>query len=174
MVAFGLRGEGTTSVTDDARPEDQLIGEAVRTARGDRTQPEIAEGMSARGRKWSAMTVSKVEKGERSLKLGEAQDLAAVLGVHLTRLLERPDTTEHRRELSAADRGVRQAHTAVMRAAEDLLEALDMLSAMVGRARSQKDPELKRSIELAVSSLDLTPEHAAKSARLAHGAETGA
>ncbi|MEN4476855.1 helix-turn-helix transcriptional regulator [Mycolicibacterium cosmeticum] len=55
----------------------------VRTARQSRglTQADVARQMSRSGYRWHAATVYKVENGERQIQLGEALELARILGV---------------------------------------------------------------------------------------------
>lgn len=60
---------------------DKDIGEAVARLRAQTPQRDIAERMSKRGFKWTQGTVSSIEKGERSLKLTEANELALILDV---------------------------------------------------------------------------------------------
>lgn len=87
---------------------DETIGKNVLRARGMTTQTDVAERMRKLGYKWSQSTVWAVEKGERALKLAEAQDLAIVLGVSVLELVE--DQAESsvyawiRRELAVAER----------------------------------------------------------------------
>jgi hypothetical protein len=61
--------------------QDKRIGQTVLILRGDRTQQAVAVAMRDRGWKWSQATVWSVEKGDRPLRLAEADDLAGVLGV---------------------------------------------------------------------------------------------
>lgn len=69
---------------DDATsPEyrDRIIGENVARVRAaaNRSQADVADEMRRKGFKWSQATVWSVEKGERPLRLAEAEALAAVL-----------------------------------------------------------------------------------------------
>lgn len=60
---------------------DAVIGANLKRLRGDTNQADLAEEMKRRGHRWSQATVWAVQRGERSLKLAEARDLAEVLGV---------------------------------------------------------------------------------------------
>lgn len=51
------------------------------------SQRDLGQRMKARGWKWTHVTVGLVEKGERPLRLAEAQDIAAVLDADLEQLL---------------------------------------------------------------------------------------
>lgn len=58
--------------------------------RGQKTQQDVAGAMRSAGYKWSQATVWSVEKGERPLKLAEAEDLAKILETDLVALLVPP------------------------------------------------------------------------------------
>lgn len=68
---------------------DQKIGANVARARGDQSQKELADKMRSRGHKWSQSTVWSVEKGDRPLRLTEAEDLASVLRLRSIEALAR-------------------------------------------------------------------------------------
>lgn len=70
------------------RSVDQAIGKRVKSARGKTAQTAVAAEMKELGHKWSQATVWAIEKGDRALKLAEAQDLAMILGVSITDLIE--------------------------------------------------------------------------------------
>ncbi|MDJ1115401.1 helix-turn-helix domain-containing protein [Microbacterium dauci] len=69
---------------------DDLIGENLARLRDSVSQTELANRMRERGHKWTQPTVVAVEKGERPLRLGEAIDIAEVLGVDLQDLVDYP------------------------------------------------------------------------------------
>ncbi|AZL13747.1 hypothetical protein CXR25_13680 [Brevibacterium aurantiacum] len=138
------------SETGSKRPDDQAIGERVKSARGSTAQTVVAKEMKELGHKWSQATVWAVEKGERSLKLPEGRDLAMILGVSVLDLLEDQAGSDLyvwiRRELAEANRG-----------SDRLLEALIEWAArrqrvfLTGQAIDdpevmQQIPESKRSI----------------------------
>lgn len=62
---------------------DAVIGANLKRIRGDMNQADLADEMKRRGHKWSQATVWAVQRGERSLKLAEARDVAEVLGVRV-------------------------------------------------------------------------------------------
>lgn len=66
---------------------DAAIGRNVARLRGAKTQQEIADAMRGAGFKWSQATMWSVEKGERPVRLAEAQVLAGVFDCSLERLL---------------------------------------------------------------------------------------
>src|SRR5688572_15963772 len=70
---------------------DQQIGQAVRDLRADMSQDALAESMSEMGHdKWSQSTVWSVERGTRPLRLAEAESLARLFNVDVSRLLGDP------------------------------------------------------------------------------------
>jgi hypothetical protein len=69
---------------------DVLTGGNLAEIRDDRSQQWVADAMRERGWKWSQATVWSVEKGERPLKLWEAEDLADILEVSVSRLTAMP------------------------------------------------------------------------------------
>lgn len=67
---------------------DEEIGRNLVRVRGSRSQKDVATAMRQRGFRWSQATVWAIEKGDRPLRLSEAEALGAVLGAHHTILLE--------------------------------------------------------------------------------------
>ena len=61
-----------------AQISDEQIGKNLARMRGDMTQKVLADEMRARGWKWSQATVWSIEKGERPLRLAEAEDLKVI------------------------------------------------------------------------------------------------
>jgi len=51
------------------------------------SQRQVAKRMEAHGHGWHQTTLSRIEKGERGVSLGEAADLADVFGVRLADLI---------------------------------------------------------------------------------------
>lgn len=66
-------------MSSDVSSSDESIGNAVRIARGEMSQTELANRMREYGHKWVQQTVVAVEKGNRSLRLAEAFDLVKIL-----------------------------------------------------------------------------------------------
>lgn len=58
---------------------DEQIGKNVARFRGDLSQVDLAKAMRAQGFKWSQATVWAVEKGERPMRLTEAEALSGIL-----------------------------------------------------------------------------------------------
>jgi hypothetical protein len=69
------------------------------------SQAALASEMRAEGWKWSQPTVAAVEKGERGLKLAEAESLVGILGLEqIEDLIERPAGTIMSAALGKMDR----------------------------------------------------------------------
>ncbi|MDH6237041.1 hypothetical protein [Cryobacterium sp. CG_9.6] len=60
---------------------DQQIGRNMAAFRGEMSQKELASQMRTLGWKWSQATVWSIEKGERPLRLAEAEDVTQILGI---------------------------------------------------------------------------------------------
>lgn len=76
----------------------------MQTLRGERSQQSLAERMKSRGHKWSQSTVWSVERGDRAVRLAEAEDLAEALDVEVGALLADNEDVEQERWLMAAVR----------------------------------------------------------------------
>ena len=85
------------------KTRDEEIGEVIRRARGGTSQDALADAMKARGHdKWSQSTVWAIEKGNRPLRLTEAEDIAATLGLaSVVELLREPHVAKLIRALRA-------------------------------------------------------------------------
>jgi transcriptional regulator with XRE-family HTH domain len=77
---------------------DEQIGKNLARLRGEMSQKDLASAMKAKGWKWSQSTVWNIERGERPLRLAEAEDLSLVLQVYGASEFTRAD--EHARAMS--------------------------------------------------------------------------
>lgn len=81
-------------LTDDSSggANDATIGERIRSLRGelDLSQGELADRLRKHGLPWSQGTLSKVENGDRPVRLAEAPMLAAALGIEIEDLAAGP------------------------------------------------------------------------------------
>lgn len=68
---------------------DERIGQNLAITRGELSQKDLADRMRERGWKWSQATVWSIEKGERPLRLAEAEDVADILNRPISVLLAR-------------------------------------------------------------------------------------
>ena len=113
--------------------QDRLIGQSVAVLRGEKTQKAVADAMRERGWKWSQATVWSVEKGDRPLRLAEAEDLAAVLGTHLHALTFGPKEVQIQAWMSEAHR----IWTEITRLADEFLKAKDQLKFGIEQAEEE-------------------------------------
>lgn len=118
--------------------DSKQLGQNIIHLRGQLSQGELAQKMTDRGHKWVQNTVSMIELGTRTLKLFEAVDLAAILGVTVDELLNNDSTAlaaaHERAQVAAAQTKLRAAyHTALegqlglLAARVELLELLEKL-----------------------------------------------
>lgn len=113
--------------------EDEQVGATVARLRRDKSlsQAELSTLLRARGLAWSQGTLSKVEAGQRPVRLVEAPVLGSALGVDSSALLEgdmladRPD--EVRRELVQAREELAEAQDLVT-SLEDCIVALHLFA----------------------------------------------
>ncbi|WP_309065342.1 helix-turn-helix domain-containing protein [Microbacterium sp.] len=113
---------------------DERIGANLAKLRGDMSQTALAAEMRSRGFKWSQPTVVAIERGERAIKLAEAEVLVDVLGMNrieelTTRPLEaiwwaRMGTLSRAHDrLVGSTAGFLNARLALAQAADDLVAA---------------------------------------------------
>ena len=83
-----------------ADSSDSIFARRLRTIRkqGGVTQKQLADRMAARGHKMLQSTIAKIESGERPVSIGEAVQLAEVLGAALTDLVTDETTGRQARE----------------------------------------------------------------------------
>lgn len=111
--------------------QDRHIGRTMAILRGDKTQQAVADEMRKRGWRWSQATVWSVEKGERALRLAEAEDLADVLGtVSVHSFLTEPVGAH----IQQGVRRVTNAYRAIVESVWECLDAQDALRVRLTRA----------------------------------------
>ena len=104
-------------MSETVRPQDFLIGQSIERLREVQgwSMRELARRMKDRGWQWTPTTASKVEKGERPIRLAEAPDLSELLETTiegflvdpLTRLLasiQREDQAKRKEQMEASRR----------------------------------------------------------------------
>ena len=112
--------------------QDRHIGQTMAILRGDKTQQDVADEMRQRGWRWSQATVWSVEKGDRPLRLAEAEDLAAVLGtVSVHSFLTEPVGAH----IQQGVRRVTNAYRAIVESVWECLDAQDALRIHLKRAQ---------------------------------------
>jgi CRISPR/Cas system-associated exonuclease Cas4 (RecB family) len=123
--------------------QDRQIGRTMAILRGDKTQQAVADEMRMRGWRWSQATVWSVEKGERPLRLAEAEDLAEVLGtVSVHSFLTEPVGAH-------IQQGVRRVTNAYRAIVESIWECLDAQDALrVRLTRAHEDGHELSDVEL--------------------------
>lgn len=70
---------------------DEQIGKNLVELRGDLSQKDLADAMRKLGFRWSQATVWSIEKGERPLRLTEAEAVAEILGETVNMLVASGD-----------------------------------------------------------------------------------
>jgi len=130
---------------------DELIGQNVARYRGDLSQRELATRMRELGWKWSHLTVASVERGERPLRLAEAQDLARVLETQVYSFTSDPDRSlliEYIREVARAEKGVLEAFENLTRRQFALAELASVhADSFDGIEREWVEMRLDRAVE---------------------------
>lgn len=128
--------------------DNENLGAVVAALRGEMSQGELAQKMTERGHDWQQVTVSRLERGIRALKLFEAVDLAAVLGVSLDELMDtannRAGSAQDRARLAKAKNDLRIAHTNTTLAVTELLDmraALGTIQEEIGET-----PDIKQAL----------------------------
>lgn len=150
--------------------DEQRFADNMRQLRESKSwsQGELARRMQEIG--WSSFhqtTVSRIEKCERPLRLGEARAIASILAVGLHRFFEHPEDVRESTLLGDARRDVTRFFGAIVQARGGLITALGSLEDAISSAVQVSEPaaELRNLIELARKDLRLTPERAVLQAR---------
>lgn len=112
---------------------DKAFGANLKTIRVARslTQADIAERMVRAGYKWHAATVYKVENDERQIQLGEAIELARILGHRLEDLAGPQDDVKNRSKLTVVYRELLDIGHEADRFICEFLEGCDMLGLLM-------------------------------------------
>lgn len=151
--------------------EDGLLGMRVASLRGQRSQKAIADDMRLRGWKWSQATMWAIERGDRSVKLFEARDLAAVLGVGIQDLFRDPEVLRVEDEIKELVRTVSHDYATATTNLMDLFASQDMLRERITDPglkeddRFVQDDRFRQILQLAKDASRFTPDRALKKAR---------
>lgn len=149
---------------------DEQIGQNVIRLRGNRSQQWVADRMREKGWKWAQATAWNVEKGERPLRLAEAEDLAAILEVSLERILQSPELLGHEEQLQMWTRDIDGSFMKIADLTEELLGQQELL----GYALEDLPESLNSSnywVDLALKAQLKTPEKAVLRGRSEREAE---
>jgi transcriptional regulator with XRE-family HTH domain len=127
--------------------DDGFVGRRLGQLRGERSQKSLADEMRLRGWKWSQATVWAIERGDRSLKLMEARDLAAVLDIQLDDFFGDPDVLSTEAEFKQLAYDLLQEYTTAVENLRKLQFSHDFLQARM--TDIQKDERFKRLLQFA-------------------------
>lgn len=139
--------------------EEEKVGRRVALFRGNRSQQWLADAMRARGWKWAQATTYTVEQGKRPLKLVEARELAAVLGVQLTDLFGGTEVVLEQDRLRAQVKAVDECYKAATEHLRALFAASEALQESLS-SLSEFDLELGTDVRRAKAALEQTPAKA--------------
>ncbi|UIN30913.1 hypothetical protein [Microbacterium binotii] len=92
--------------------DDEQIGRNLVAMRGKSSQKELADWMRQRGFKWSQATVWSVEKGERPLRLSEAEAVSDIYGADVSALLRGTSIVRAEAEVKSVTHWHRELHSA--------------------------------------------------------------
>jgi transcriptional regulator with XRE-family HTH domain len=141
---------------------------AIRSSRG-LSQTAIAGEMNGRDWPWHQTTVGRVESGAQSVSLGEAIDLAAILGVSLDRLTM---PGEGAAEIAAAEQAatrLRLSWIEAVKGIRHLREAAEAARSVLPGAETSKHPRVRETAALITEDLSRYTFEAA----VAEAAKTG-
>jgi len=148
---------------------DHYLAVNVRKLREHRglSQGDLALRMIAQGFAFTQATISKIEAGQRSVKVSEAIALGHALDMRgWGQLTARPEISQRRVELETADREAREAYEALQVAATTYLRKQGDLSVTV---REAQDAGLESEAQDLISKwLDKPGEQAVIEARVQH------
>lgn len=146
---------------------DKRIGAAITTLRGERSQQSVADAMRERGWKWSQATVWSVEKGERPLRLVEAEDLASVLSTFVGMFTATPVEVQ----LHAAMGQLKSRFDGIARLTGEFLQWQEQIRAGLESA-TKEGVQLRPAVELAGGWLEGGPEEAVAFGRMVRERES--
>jgi transcriptional regulator with XRE-family HTH domain len=154
-------------------PADERFGTNLRAIRerAGISQSGLADAMNERGHTWHQQTVGRIEAGRQSARIGEAEDIAAILKTSVDRLMW---TTQEASAgifldmtIARAENGFEQITTGTA----ELLWAQHQLEVSVGeaeRAGCYGSDRVRVIVAEARAVLELTPEDAVGSGRKHH------
>lgn len=138
---------------------DEQIGSNIVRLRGERSQQWLADNMRQRGWKWAQATVWNVEKGERPLRLAEAEDVADILGVSIDRITQQPDVLDFEEQVRMWVRDIDSAYMRIADLTEELLGQMELLDYTLQDLPEHADRS-NYWVDLALKARQKTPENA--------------
>lgn len=145
---------------------DQRFAENLRVIREDRrmSQAELARQMKGRGWPYHQQTVHKVEAGARKVGLGEAKDLAEILGTSVDRLTWPTREASLVEVLNTAASRARAAVEQIAIGTRSLAAARRQLELSLAEAERAESPRVQDAAAEAREALRLSAEAAAAAA----------
>jgi transcriptional regulator with XRE-family HTH domain len=149
---------------------ERRFAENLRQAREDKgmSQVKLAQEMAARGWPWRQQTVTRVESGQRMVRLGEALAVAEILGTSVTMLTASTRETTAVYLLASSTSKVKQAFKEITRWTQTLLWNQGQLRTTLREAERHGYPESSLVTEVAAEAAEvvlLMPEQAVSEAR---------
>lgn len=160
--------------TPDAETPPELserrFAENLRTAREEKgvSQVKLAQEMALRGWPWRQQTVTRVESGQRMVRLGEALAVAEILGTNLTHLTASTRETTAVTLLAGSTSTAKRAFGQIVQWTQTLLSAQRQLRTTVAEVKRDGylDSSLVRDVaKEAAELLEVTPEQAVTEGR---------
>lgn len=139
---------------------DRQIGQNLQQLRGDMSQAALAEKMREYGFKWTQATVWSIEKGERPLRLTEAEAVADVFRTHVAYILTSPEGLQ----IAARMRAASDAWSALKKAASDYMDAQTDLMFLRQRVQNGEITALPGPLSDAGGWTDVSPLDAVREA----------
>ena len=141
------------------------------------SQVSVAQAMKDRGWLWRQQTVTRIETGQRSIRLGEAKALADILQVSLDRLTGPTAEMQVTETLTAWASQAIKAFAQIRDGTKELLRVrawLDADPSVAAPMRQLPSPQLARAVADARAARALTPDGAVQDgmADLARDSET--
>lgn len=133
---------------------------AIRERRGI-SQAELARLMTARGQPWHQSTVARAEAGRQSVRVGEAEILAAILEVTVDQFLWIPEEAAGAAMVEAAHAGLYRAWSDAADAVARLLEARAYAGRVLAECAGSRHAKAQEACgELSRALPDYTPDTA--------------
>ncbi len=153
--------ESTKSQSPTETP-DERFAESFRKRREmlGLSQSEVAEKMTERGFACHQQTIAKVERGARSVRIGEAQALAAIVETSVDYLMMPTDAAIYDRLLITERSKSKRLYEALVENTSDLLKLQMELHSAIEKAKEVGGERIEKSIRLATERLAFTPDRA--------------
>jgi transcriptional regulator with XRE-family HTH domain len=140
---------------EDGHEADRTIAANLRILREGTgmSQAVLANRMRGYRWPWHATTVKRTESGEQALRFGELKDLAAILGVPVSRLITPGEEESEIRAASEARDSLRAAWAQTAKGAAGLASATEAARKALPAARSSRYPRAREMADAIESAL---------------------